>query len=495
MNEDLDRLTATFSAAIQERSRQLQEKIGGFSAALERFADRLSAVIADVTASVSTTPGGAAAPTAGVQLVRVVNDQSQPIPVRAVGGGGEERRGGGGFFSSLLGGIGAFLGGIFGGFAAPFTGVIVGAELVAALAEAIPLVIQARRLVADVRAFARELVTGVRGLVLLLFNELHRAGIFPVSRLIASLLILIDTGIRLVLSYIQPLLTWVSRLLQTLLTWLGEFINRLSAWLQGVLNALPVFLRDLIGYLIETALRPALRLIIENDIRPAVGLMVKDAIRALVEGLTTVFVGFLAGLGTVILETLAWGADWIAYAIVKALNVLPFVDIDVAAPRPLGDRLSQGIKEAFAGSRELGRVLAEALLGPAPTGGTPATAPAGPAAGPTVAPRLRLPGFRAPELQLPEVPTPEPALERILERTERPPGRPEGAVPTPAPTPAATAGITLNGGIQVQVYAQTIDRDNAEATARMLADQLLEELTRLTELERFRRGLPTGAIA
>ena len=498
MNEELDRLTATFSAAIQERSRHLQEKIGGFSTALERFADRLSAVIADVTASVPTTTGGAAAPTAGVQLVRVVNDQSQPIPVRAVGGAGEEHRGGGGFFSSLMCGIGAFLGGIFGGFAAPFTGVIVGAELVAALAEAIPLVIQARRLVADVRAFARELAIAVRGLVLLLFNELHRAGIFPVSRLIASLLILIDAGIRLVLSYIQPLLTWESRLLQTLLTWLGEFINRLSAWLQGVLNALPVFLRDLIGYLIETALRPALRLIIENDIRPAVGLMVKDAIHALVEGLTTVFVGFLAGLGTVILETLAWGADWIAYAIVKALNVLPFVDfvdIDVAAPRPLGDRLSQGIKEAFAGSRELGRVLAEALLGPAPTGGAPATAPAGPAAGPTVTPRLRLPGFRAPELQLPKVPTPEPALERILERAERPPARPEGAALMPAPAPAATAGITLNGGVQVQIYAQTIDRDNAEATARMLADQLLEELNRLTELERFRRGLPTGAIA
>jgi hypothetical protein len=167
----------------------------------------------------ATVPAGPVpAPTAGVQLVRVVNDQGQPIPVRVIGGGGEERRGGGGFFSSLLGGIGAFIGGIFGGFAAPLTGVIVGAELVAALGEAIPLVIQARRLVGDVREFARELVTGVRDLVLLLFNELHRAGIFPVSRLIASLLILIDTGIRLVLTYIQPLLTWVSRLVEALLT-------------------------------------------------------------------------------------------------------------------------------------------------------------------------------------------------------------------------------------------------------------------------------------
>jgi hypothetical protein len=495
MNEDLDRLTATFAAAIQERSRQLQEKIGAFSTALESFADRLSTVIAGMTATVPAGP--AAAPTAGVQLVRVVNDQGQPIPVRVIGGGGEERRSGGGFFSSLLGGIGAFIGGIFGGFAAPLTGVVVGAELVAALGEAIPLVIQARRLVGDVREFARELVTGVRELVLLLFNELHRAGIFPVSRLIASLLILIDTGIRLVLTYIQPLLIWVSRLVEALLTWLGAFISRLGVWLQGVLNALPDFLQKLIGYLIETALRPALRIILENDIRPAVGLIVKDAIRALVEGLTTVFVGFLTGLGTVIIETLKWGAAWIGYAIANVLNYLPGVDIDTEEPKPLGDRLSQGLKEAFANSRELGRILAQALLGPAPTGSTPAITPTGPAAGPTTAPRLRLPGFGTPELHIPEAPTPQPALEQILQRTEPPAVRPEGAAPTPAPgaPPPAAAGVTFNGGVHVQINAQTIDRDNAEATARMLADQLLKELTRLTELERFRRGLPTGAIA
>jgi hypothetical protein len=491
MNEDLDRVAATFATAIQERSQQLQEKIGSFSTALESFADRLSAVIAGMTATVPAGP--AAAPTAGVQLVRVVNGQGEPIPVRVIGGGGEERRSGGGFFSSLLGGIGAFIGGIFGGFAAPLTGVVVGAELVAALGEAIPLVIQARRLVGDVREFARELVTGVRELVLLLFNELHRAGIFPVSRLIASLLILIDTGIRLVLTYIQPLLNWVSRLVEALLTWLGAFIGRLGVWLQGVLNALPDFLQKLIGYLIETALRPALRIILENDIRPAVGLIVKDAIRALVEGLTTVF----TGLGTVIIETLKWGAAWIGYAIANVLNYLPGVDIDTEEPKPLGDRLSQGLKEAFANSRELGRILAQALLGPAPTGSTPAITPTGPAAGPTTAPRLRLPGFGTPALHLPEVPLPQPALEQILQRTEPPAVRPEGALPMPAPgpTPSAAAGITLHGGVHVQINAQTIDRDNAEATARMLADQLLKELTRLTELERFRRGLPTGAIA
>jgi hypothetical protein len=46
MNEDLDRLSATFAAALQERSRRLQERIGAFPTALESFADRLSTVIA-----------------------------------------------------------------------------------------------------------------------------------------------------------------------------------------------------------------------------------------------------------------------------------------------------------------------------------------------------------------------------------------------------------------------------------------------------------------
>jgi hypothetical protein len=502
MNGELDRLTATFATAIQERSRQLQEQIGGFSTALERFADRLSAVIAEVSASTAAGTGAAPAATAGVQLVRVVNDPSQAIPVRSLGEGGGERRGGGGFLSSILGGVGSLLGGIVGGLFAPFTGVVLGAELVVALAEAIPLVIQARRLVSQaenlvglVRAFARELVVGVRGLVLLLFNELHRAGIFPVSRLIASLLILIDTGIRLVLTYVQPLLTWVSRLVEVLLTWLGAFIGRLSTLLQGILNALPVFLRDLIGFIIETALRPALRIIIQNDIRPAVDLIVNDVIRALFVALYRWVIGFLAALGGVIVESGKWVAEWIGYAIVKALNVLPFVDIDVSEPEALGDRISRGWEAAFAGAEKYGRILAEALLGPAPTGRSPATAPTGPAAGPTTAPLIRLPGFRSPELRLPEAPTPEPALERILERTERPPVRPEPGGPTPAPAPTAAAGMTLHGGIQVQIYAQTIDRDNAEATARILADQLLEELNRRTELGRFRRGLPTEAIA
>jgi hypothetical protein len=53
--------------------------------------------------------------------------------------------------------------------------------------------------------------------------------------------------------------------------------------------------------------------------------------------------------------------------------------------------------------------------------------------------------------------------------------------------------VTLNGGVTVQINAQTVDREHAEETARAIAQGLLEELQRLTERERFRAGLPPAA--
>lgn len=65
--------------------------------------------------------------------------------------------------------------------------------------------------------------------------------------------------------------------------------------------------------------------------------------------------------------------------------------------------------------------------------------------------------------------------------------------PTPpkASVPEPIAPITIQGGIHVQVTAPTLDPAHAEATARTLADQMLKELNRITERDRFRRGLPT----
>lgn len=66
---------------------------------------------------------------------------------------------------------------------------------------------------------------------------------------------------------------------------------------------------------------------------------------------------------------------------------------------------------------------------------------------------------------------------------------------TPPPSPQAveqsdaTSTINFNGGIHVQVSAQTIDQAHAEETARAIAEQVMREVNRINERNRFRRGL------
>jgi hypothetical protein len=83
------------------------------------------------------------------------------------------------------------------------------------------------------------------------------------------------------------------------------------------------------------------------------------------------------------------------------------------------------------------------------------------------------------------MPAPAPQLEAIL---VAPP-----AAPAPAPA-AAGPPVTVNG-LSVEVRAETVSMDNAEQTARVLASHLVDELARLTQADRFGRGLPTGAAA
>jgi hypothetical protein len=495
MSEELDRFTTNFSTIIQQRTRQIQDRISDFSTALEQFSNRLSGVISSMTGGVSA--GTAPVHTSsGIQLVRIVNGQSQAIPVRVLDGEREERRGGGGFLSSLFGGIGSFFGGIFSGIFAPVTGVIVGAELIFALREATPLVREARGLVSDVRVFGQELVISIRRLVNLLFEQLRSAGIFPVSSLIASLLILIDTGITLIFTHISPVISWVAQLLETLTSWLGNFINSLTRWVEGVVNRLPNFFRDMILYLNESALRPALRSLIENEVRPGVHNIVCDAVRSLVESLTTVFSGLLLALGSIITESFTWAGQWIAYSIATELNKLPFVDIEVRRPEPLGQRIGQQVLRSFREAREFGPMVAQELLGPAPRAGAPSTSPGGSATGPATPPTLRSPRLPLQLLEIPEMPLSEPVLERILGAPQRRPSLPSGALPVVARTEAAErpASINVNGGVNVQITAQTIDRENAEETARLIAENVVNEIQRLTERDRFCRGLPTMSI-
>jgi hypothetical protein len=58
-----------------------------------------------------------------------------------------------------------------------------------------------------------------------------------------------------------------------------------------------------------------------------------------------------------------------------------------------------------------------------------------------------------------------------------------------APHESTVATTTFNGGIHVTITAQTIDPSTADETARSIAGQVLREINRLTEQDRFRRGL------
>lgn len=61
-----------------------------------------------------------------------------------------------------------------------------------------------------------------------------------------------------------------------------------------------------------------------------------------------------------------------------------------------------------------------------------------------------------------------------------------------ATTESTVASTTFNGGIHVTITAQTIDPSTANETARSIAGQVLREIDRLTEQDRFRRGLSSS---
>lgn len=50
--------------------------------------------------------------------------------------------------------------------------------------------------------------------------------------------------------------------------------------------------------------------------------------------------------------------------------------------------------------------------------------------------------------------------------------------------------VTFDGGIHVQIKAETVDSQNAEQTARKIADKVMVEINRIAEQSRFRKGLP-----
>lgn len=484
MGEELDRLTAMFSTLLDQQRQQLDEGIHSVADAFRRAADRIAA---QASTAAPTTPAGAVAATAatpasgGVLLVRVVNDSSMPIPVTMAAAPPREERGGiWGVISGIAGGIGSLVGGFVGGIlGGGIGGMVFGAELIIALAQLGPLIDKLNGILNRFYAFTNSLIVQVRGLIRLLFTELTNAGIFPVSRLFASLLLFIDLGISVVLAHLRVVINWVEQLAQTLVVWVGRLLNGLVWWLNTVLNRLPPFLADLLAYLMEQV------------VRPYVAAIVRDAIRSLAETLAALLLGSAFAIGAMIRESLSWAWDWGLRKLVELLNHLPGISIGLPpAPGDYDTRVEAAMRGAMAAGRSLAEGWTRGILGPPPgPGGTPVPRPT------TPAPTIRLPGFRMPELNLPEFPEVRPQLEQIL-RGETRPAEPPATTPTRsvAPTERQPA-VTLNGGVNVTIAAQSIDREHADQTGREIAGSLLEELRRLTERERFRLGLPTTATS
>lgn len=438
MNEEPDRLTTNISTLIDRESRHLVRGVGTISDALSKAGEHFAAAFPALRpgpADAGTPPADAVS----LQLVRVMNDASQAVPVRLLGGRREERRqsGSGGFLSSVIGGVGSFLGGVVGGLVAPFTAPMTATALQETMI----------KLGDQVLALARDLSRFVLDFVKLLFQQLHSAGIFPLRQLFESLLDFIDRGTTIVIARLRPVLDWVGQVLEGLTGWLGGFLGALSQWLQGVLNALPRFLGGALESVLQTVGRAAV-----ND-------LVRDAVRSAVDSLVAVFSGFLIALGNVILVTGGWLGEWIAYSIGQ------FFESSLKPPASLGPQVSQAAAEGFKTGREFGSLVAQEILGPAAPSGRESSE-AG-AAKPRW-PRILLKGPDVPKLELPALPT--------------------SASPKRA---AEGEGLTLKGDIKVEIAAQTVDLENADETARRIAGRTLEELRRLAARELFRRGLPT----
>ena len=467
--EPLRTLTASFSTTINQQTQRLEDGMRSVSQALDKAANRLGAIIpAGATPPAGGTPATAtpatpAAPVtgpltiAGIVSVKVVNDGGAVVPVLVTN---QEPPPSGGILPAIGSGIGNFFGSLFGSVfnaaALPWIGL---ADLAIAVTGIITVLAQVNGILGRIRDFARELVDSVRGLITLLFDELTAAGIFPVSRLVASLLLLIDRGATVVLMHIQPLLVWVESVLKAVTTWLGTLINALTRYLATYL-----------AYLVGTVLRPA------------VDVLVRDALRAVVSTLSSVLFGWITALGAALVA----GSNYLDAVLtrqwIEFRNALPFATPVPLPPEPKEPDWKAILKAGAEPGSAFGEWMTVALLGPAPP--QPEKPKPGKKPPPSKGRRAGAPHFDIPELNLPLPPGAAPELEQAL---TTPPATAQATVPAQAP-------VAVQGGITVQITAETVSMENAEATARAIAEHLRDELARLAQADRFGRGLATSGV-
>ena len=104
---------------------------------------------------------------------------------------------------------------------------------------------------------------------------------------------------------------------------------------------------------------------------------------------------------------------------------------------------------------------------------------------PSSVPNIETAQFASPGRSLAQTPPRVPANPLPL-RSAAPPPLPAAAPPVPS--------VTVSGGIHVAISAQKIDPDRAEETARAIADRVMRELNRISDRDRFRRGLPPTSL-
>jgi riboflavin transporter FmnP len=509
LSEAVNRLDATIAAALPRLAAALPPP-GGMTAALGASGAALAGAGAGGAGMAVAGAMSAAAGTAALAAVpkaidvRVMNDRSAAVPVTIVDPPAKEERTSlfGSVITTAAGAAGSFIGGILGGLASPIATAINLIEVTIALGAAGSVIGQIDRLI----------------------DKLALFGVLPVKNLLDTVVTTLDQ----VIARLLPLIDWAAKVVEQLVNWLGSAIATATAWIGSVVNALAGFIATYVSYLLTSVVRPAIeatvRSLLDTIVRPAIDHIVNDLFRSLGSTVGGILFAGIFAAADVLKAVFDWAWKTLEDVMKRAFNaiigaiatlvsaintVLAKLPGSYALPVPAPIPIT-GAPPAFpdvaataaagvAAGRAAATSLAEKWFGPAPKG-----APAG--AGGSVSGKLAditpgaapgrptfvMPGLAVPQLTLPVTPKSK-EVEKILGTGAAAPAAP--AAPGGAGPTSSLAPFTVNGGITVQISAEQIDTATAEQTARSIAEHVLDEIGRLTDNDRFRRGLPTAAVA
>lgn len=370
------------------------------------------------------------------------------------------------------------------------------------------------------------------------FEQADRFLMANMGRYVAAIMIEVNRSLGLLVqTHVQPYVNWMMRLLQTGITWLGDVFNTAIQWFTDAVQGSIAFLQDLIVYLYFTTVKALVVDLLDTVVYPFLQRAVAGMIRDLVVAFIGLNTGFLLALGNMFTLTIRklWdvmtatvyalgnvfqlaylklmdaisafsygfaallqaAGDWIGYSVQLVLTpLLRLLGYAVQPVQPAETPLEAFSRGWSAAPRQATETFEEAI-----------------ARGFRVAPKVGQGtyedairrGYQVGRDWAESLATP--LMDKLLARyglpipggtvSGPPPSEPRFGVPPftmPVPVlPQPPAPVTLNGGISVTVNAGTVDAEHADEVARQIAGRVLDELHRLAEVERFSRGLPTGA--